>query len=230
MRCIDDSLEVGRSPAFQGRAPQRWGSAAGRSAAGLRHRRGGRRGVVPRERRTGLDTPDNNRAARKGTGGRHGSLSTLYVRRRRLARESLPARYQRGGGDERWHSQFRRSITLWDERGDLPGAAGGGRSSHRAGRPRPEGLGTEQREDLWRPAGLSRDSGSIRAGPRIASSWPFVPGRRKRPAPMWRSSSENGASRKPMPCSVVSMHGNRPVFRWNRRCPPHAKGTTNDHR
>ena len=29
----------------------------------------------------------------------------------------------------------------------------------------------------------------------------------------------NGASRKPMPCSMVSVRGNGPVFRWNRWCP-----------
>lgn len=61
------------------------------------------------------------------------------------------------------------------------------------------------------------NSGSIRAGPGIASSWPTEPDRRKRTAPVWRSSSENRASRKPMPCSVVSRPGKRPAIRSSRR-------------
>ena len=46
---------------------------------------------------------------------------------------------------------------LADACGGFPGAAGGGRTVRRAGRPRPERLEPQPCQGSWRPAGLSRD-------------------------------------------------------------------------
>ena len=71
---------------------------------------------------------------------------------------------------------------------------------------------------------------SIRPGRRIGCWSPTELDRRKQPAPVWCFSSEIRASRKPTPCSVVSMHGNRPVYRPNRRCLLYEMEVANDQR